>query len=119
MLGPVLEKTTAYYSGTLTDESGAALPAASLATLALSYYDVASGTTINSRNAQNALNTNGVTVDSSGLLTWRLDPADTAILGTGRVEVHEALFTWTWGTNPTKTGRHLVQIAVQNLGIVT
>ena len=113
----VNEKTTARYTAQIVDELNVGIPAASLSTLTLTLYGVVSGTILNSRNAQNVLNANGVTVDSSGNLVWTMAPADNAILGTQALETHAALFVWTWAG--TKEGRHEVIILVDNLQKVT
>src|SRR5688572_10905942 len=59
---PILEQTTGVYRATITDEGGAMLPASTLSTLELTLYVKTSAgeTIINSRNAQNVLNANGV-----------------------------------------------------------
>ena len=53
------EHATAKYTAIIKDESSVAIAAASLTTLTLTLYDSA-GTIINSRNAQDVLNTNNV-----------------------------------------------------------
>lgn len=120
-LGPVNERSTAVYTATITDENGDALPAASLDSLTLTLRN-AKGTAavINDRNAVNALNANGVTVDEDGLLTWVMEPGDNAIVGrtsVGDPEIHVALFQWTWDSG-SKAGRHEVAVRVVNLGRV-
>lgn len=119
ILGPALEKTTQFYTVTLKDEGGVVIPLADLATLKLTYYNVANGAIINSRNDQNVLNANDVTVHAtSGLLTWVLQAADTAIINDAQeIELHRALFVWTL-TNG-YTGKHQENIAVRNVGKVT
>lgn len=110
------EQTTGWYTATIKDEKGVALVGAdsALVTLKLSLFDEATGQIINSRSNQNVLNANGVTVWADGSLSWRLDPADNAIVNPAkRTERHIAEFSWTWGT-PTKTGRHKVVIDVEN-----
>ena len=57
--GIVKQANTFRFTATIVDETGAVLPAASLATLTLTLYDLASFTIINSRNAQNVLNGGG------------------------------------------------------------
>ena len=117
----VNEKTSARYACVIKDENEVAIPAASLTTLTLTLYDQTSDGIINSRSAQNVLNANGVTVDSSGNLVWVLDPADNLIVGTtvpqNSYERHVALFTYTY--NAGRTGRTEVQIAVLNLNKVS
>jgi len=113
------ERTTGQVSATVVNEAGTALPAASLATLTLTLYDRTSGTIINSRDNQNVLNTNGVTVDSAGVFLWTLTPLDTIIVdATKSLETHVGLFTWTYDSG-TKTGRHEIVHVVRNLTKVT
>lgn len=115
----VLEKTTNRLTGVLQDETGAVVVAAQLSALTLTLFDVASGTKINSWDNQDALNTNGVTVDSSGNLVWTMVPNDNALVdSTKQVELHRALFKWTWASG-VKTGRHYIDIVVENLDTVT
>lgn len=113
----VTEKTSALYEATLQDEAGVAVAGSSLATLTLTLYDVATGTILNSRNAQNVLNLNGVTVSEAGALAWTMVPADNAITTTSRsYELHRAVFIATWDT--TKQMVHEVEIRVRNIGKV-
>lgn len=108
---------TARYSAILTAEDGeTAIAAASLSSLALTLIDDSTGVVINSRSAQNVLNTNGVTVDSAGNLIWLMTAADNSIqdstLAHGRVELHLATFTWTWDSG-SKRGSHSFWIEVE------
>ena len=70
---------------TLLDSTNTAIPLANVATLTLDEWVDSfglnnPGKTVNSRNGQNAKNANGVTVAStSGLVTWQLTTADTAM----------------------------------------
>jgi len=113
------EKTTCRIGGTITDHAGAAIPAASLATLTLTLYHRQSGTILNSRNAVNVLNTNGGTVTSGGVLTMVLDPADNALeFQAGSRETHVAAFDWTYNSGAA-TGRSLVEFPVRNFSKVT
>lgn len=116
----VLEQTSGRLSGTLTDNDGVTpVPGAALVTLTLTLYVVkADGTTgiVNSRNAQNVLNQNNVTVDSAGLLVWLYQVGDTTLIEALPFERHIALFTWTTATT---TGRTRVVLNVQNLLTVT
>ena len=110
----VQEKETSRYTATVKDEAGVAQGSSARDTLTLTPYDKETGTIINSRNAQNVLNANGVTVDSSGNLVWTMDPADnTIVTATNEQELHVALFEWTYST--TKKGKHEVILLVQNL----
>ena len=86
-------------TSTLLDETGAVVPAASLTTFTLTLYDRATNAIINSRSAQNILNANGVTVDSSGNMVWTGTPSDAPILNSTRTsEQHVALFHYTWSS---------------------
>ena len=117
------EGTTATYTATLQDEAGQPVALASLTSLTLTYYNVADGSIINSRNAQDVKNANNVTVHATnGLVTWELQAADTVIvdstIATGRREQHKALFTWTWASGA-KVGRHEVLIEIKQLAKVS
>ena len=115
----VNEKVTAQYTADVQDHEGNAIAGSSLATLTLTLYDKDTGDIINSRNAQDVLNTNGVTVDGSGNLTWIMDYDDNAIVtSTSKVEKHIALFQWTWDSG-NKKGKHEVMLHVKNLTKVT
>lgn len=116
----VKEQTTPKYTATLRDDAGAVLPAASLATLALTLYVVKTDGTIayvNSRNAQDVLNTNNVSIDGNGLITWSVQVADTTLVEALPFERHIALWEWTWVTGA-KAGKHEVILNVQNLSEV-
>jgi hypothetical protein len=117
----VNEGTTFLYTCTLKDETGAAVPLSAVNTLTLTLYNKETGTIINSRNVQNVLNANNVTLHAtSGLLSWLAQPADNIIVTTDRIagerEKHIALFEWTWST--TKKGKHELIILVKNLAMV-
>ena len=116
----VQERTTAVYIATIKDENDVGIPAASLTTLTLTLY-TASGTIINSRDGQNVLNTNNVTVNTEGMLTWTMQPADNAIIGANSpaIERHNALFEWTYGLAGIYSGKHEVYIHVTNLDQVS
>jgi hypothetical protein len=111
----VRERTSGVYSATLRDEAGAVIPDATLESLTLSRYVTGSGAVVNNRDQQDVLNTNDVTVDSSGTLTWAVRPADNAIVGTHgrRFERHRAVFQFTWSSG-TKRGWHAVEFLVQS-----
>ena len=116
------EKTLASYSATIRDAAGAVIPTANITTLTLTLYDVETGTIINSRNAQNVHNTNNVTVTSGGVLTWEIQPADNAIIGTrrraGQYEKHVALFEYSWSSG-SKASKHEVILDIRQLDKVT
>lgn len=114
----VNEQSSATYTATLVDAAGVAVSGAVLQTLTLTLYDVPSLTVINGRNAQNVLNLNDVTVDTSGLLTWNLRALDNVIHNAAKqIEHHVALFMATWtdtGGKPQEL-THEVVILVANL----
>lgn len=113
--GRMNELTTGVYTGSLVDDTGAAIGAASLVTLTLTLYDAITKTYINARNAQNILNANNVTVDSSGNLIWSVQALDNLIVNdTLSTELHVALFQWTYGAGAAKSGKHAVGIRVVN-----
>lgn len=98
------ERTAGTYTCTIKDGTGTAIPAASLTGLTLTLEDVDTGTIINSRSAQSVLNENNVTVDSDGLLTWQIQPADMAIVGTiphGSTELHRFTFKFSYSSSLT------------------
>src|SRR4051812_43137329 len=108
------ELSSASYRGQIVDEDGIGFGA--IETLTLTLFDKVTQAIINSRDEQDVLNANGVSVDlSTGQLTWALIPADNVILDdTLRQEEHRARFTATWnGSN--KQMQHEVTIKVVNL----
>jgi hypothetical protein len=109
----VTEHSTASYSCTLLDHTNQPIPGPALSSLTLTLYDRVSDAVLNGRDNQDVLNANDVTVDGNGVLTWLLQPADTAMhdstLGS---EVHVALFTITW---PGGHFHHEVSFHIQNL----
>src|SRR5712691_2028368 len=116
----VTEKSTGSYTATLVANDGVTpLPGATLTTLVLTLYVIkADGTDgiVNSRNAQNVLNANNVTVSTGGLLTWSIQVGDTTLVEDLPFERHIALFEWTW---PAGAGKHEVILVVRNLHRVT
>jgi hypothetical protein len=116
-LGPVPEESTAQYTALLKDETGAVVPAASLTTLTLTFYDVDTGDAINGRTGQDVLNAHEHTVSAGGVLVWTMLPDDNPIVTVtkGR-EIHRALYQATWGGD--KALNHEVQITVNNLRFV-
>jgi hypothetical protein len=111
----VKERTTRKFTAVIQDENGTAIPVANLTTVTLTLYEKRAGTIINSRNAQDVKNLNGVTIDSGGNLTWIMDPLDNAIIaatGTPTQEDHVALFVWTYPSG--KRGQYEVLFIVEN-----
>ena len=102
------------FTGTLLDSDGTAIPLANIDALTLTLTNAADGSTVNSRSAQNVLNTNNVTVDSTtGALTWLIQPEDTTLVDTDLAsEDHVAVFNWTYETS--KKGSHTHRLHVVN-----
>lgn len=93
----VNEKQSGVYRAILRDDNGTPLPSLALDAFLLTLYDRASLATINSRNGQNALNTNQVTLDSLGNVEWTWLPADQPVLVPAKdIEEHVALFEAKW-----------------------
>lgn len=113
----VLEKTTQLYTASFVDETGVGVGSTQLVSLTLTLYLATNpATMINSRSTQNVLNANNVTVSSSGLMTWTMQPLDNAIIdGSLAQELHLALFQWTYGSSGSKAGKHQVGFSVVNL----
>ena len=115
----VLEGETPRYTATLKDDQGVPLPAASLTTLTLTLYVIkADGSVsyVNSRNAQNVLNANNVTIDANGAIVWAMQVADTTLVEDLPFERHIALWEWTWPTS--RAGKHELWVTVKALGEV-
>lgn len=109
--------TTGEARYTLRDNDGAVIPVASLSTLTMTLRDAKSGSIVNSRSAQDVLNTNGVTVDSSGALVWTIAVADTTLLDSSlesEEHVAEFLFVTTGGLKG-KIVHRLYCTALRNL----
>jgi len=115
----VREKTTRRYTAALKDETGAAIGGGVISSLKLTLYNRADGAIINSRNQQNVLNANGVTIDDSGNLTWTIEPADNPIIdATLSYEEHIALFELGWSSDAKKNNHEFI-IRVENVNKVT
>jgi hypothetical protein len=124
-VGPVPSGSACIYTGVLTQRDGET-PIASgmLLTLTLTLVDEVTRSVINSRDAQNVLNANGVTVDvtgGTGVLTWILSNSDNVFVrdapppAYGEIERHEAVFAWTWQENSvTYEGERKVFILVES-----
>lgn len=122
----VNEDCSAYYTATVRDDEGNAIAGDDLDSLKLTLYVAdtssdADGDILNSRDGQDVLGQNNVTVDANGLLTWEVQPADNVIAGTnievGKYEKHIALFEWAWNSSE-KHGNQEVEIFVKQLAKV-
>lgn len=114
----VKERETGIETFTLKDENGAVVPGSALDAATLTLSVVPTGAIVNSRNAQNVLNANNVTISEQGVVTWTMQAADVAILDdTRRIEVHRALFVFTW--NGTRTLPYELDYEIDNLSKLT
>ena len=97
--------STGDFTATVYDEDGSALAGSSVDSWTLS-LKTESGATINSREGTTNPAAN-VTISEAGLLTWEIQPEDTAIQDTGNVQVgqienHIAIFTWLYDSSAKK-----------------
>ena len=114
----MLERTTRQITATVTDENDAGIDVAALTTIVMTLYDKKTGSIINSRQDQDIKNANNVTIDSSGNLTWIVQPDDNIIVGSAlpptKLEHHVALIEWTW-SGGSKEGRDTIDIFVRQM----
>lgn len=116
----VNEDTTPILTAQLKDSDGTNLTLVNLDTITLTLFIPKTGQIVNSRNAQDIKNTNGVTISATGLLTWTMAAADTAILISdtdNTMEIHRALFEFVRVTTGLR-GKKLVDIVIKNLAQV-
>ena len=118
---PIDELSTPEFSTTLKDEDGNIITGSAIDEIKLTYYNVADGSTINTRIDQDAL-ANGVTVDAQGLLTWQMETGDAVIVLPAEVpinelEKHKALFFIKWNSG-TRQDHFELEFYVKNLGKV-
>jgi hypothetical protein len=101
------EQSSGTIEGDIVDANGDPIPAASLTGAELTLYDWDTGAgggsprpgIINSRDAQDVLNLNNVTIDAEGHFIWSLQPEDNIIITNRRqVERHRAMFLFEWAT---------------------
>ena len=109
---------------TPTDIVGAAILKANLVTLTITVFDLTTSAVVNSRNAQNVIDANNGTVDTAGVLTMRLQPADTVIVGTvadGAKQVRSVQLVWTFNDGvAVRTGKSdPLGFEIQKLAAVT
>lgn len=113
------EGSTAIYTTTLKDEDGVAIPASIISALTLTLSNVADGEIINDRDAQDVLNNNNVTVDANGLLTYTLQPLDTAIQNSAvPFETHRATFQCSYNGGAGQSNQD-VHFLIRNLSDVS
>ena len=112
------EKTTTAYRAVLRDDGNppALLGSGSLTSLTIKLYSKETGDVINSKDNVNALNANGVSIDSSGNFVYTPAIADTTIQGNEATKsrvFHIAHFIWTWAGGA-KRGDFLLQMEIPN-----
>jgi len=114
----VLEGTTPQLTAVLKDENGDPVDVADIDAATLTLFVPESGTIVNSRNKQDIKNTNNVTIDASGNLTWDIQPDDLEIIDTSDAEnnreIHRALFEYEFDGNA-RFGAKQVDLVVHNL----
>jgi hypothetical protein len=116
----IRENSIAKYTAQLVDEDGVGISSADLNTFTLTLYNLSDGAIINSRNSQDVLNNNNVTVGSTGLVTWSIQQTDSVITDTvnqPEYETHIALWEWVWASN-TKGSNLETELVIQNLTMI-
>ena len=101
------ERSSGSIEGDIVDREGDPVLAASLTAAELTLYDIDTGAgggsprpgILNSRDAQDVLNTNNVAIDNDGHFIWSVQPADNVIVTARRqIERHRAMFYFEWAT---------------------
>lgn len=97
-LPEITEGSTPFLTGTIKDEQGVVVSAASLTAVRLTFYSELSGQPVNGRLNQNVLNANNVTIGGAGEITWKLLEADTLLIENPKPAVgfHCAVFVFEW-----------------------
>src|SRR3989304_5129447 len=99
---PILEGASGTYTAPLVGNDGVTpLSNITLQTLTATFYVIKTDGTLGyirgtAQAAQDILNTNNVTVTAGGLISWSVQPADTALVEALAYERHIMLFEWTW-----------------------
>ena len=131
----VLEDSAFTLTAQLKDTDGSDLALADIDTITLTLFLTRGGTTlpantiINSRDAEDIKNANEVTIGATGILTWDVQPEDTAIINDeievcektmkNTREIHRALFEWKkTGGSGAQQGKKRVDLIVCNLAEV-
>ena len=110
-LQDVKEDSTYQVTGTFKDEAGVAIADTALSTVKMWLTDHL-GATINSRSGTDILNAGPGTVNSVGLLTLILLPADNPIVDSDILERHLLVIEWAWAT--TKKSHENIYLAMVN-----
>lgn len=110
----VLEGAHATITVPIIDGAQAAIAKARIVSLSLTYTDSNTGRTINARARQNALDANAVSVSSTGVITWTMQPADTVILDRSLApERHLAHFAFVYDTSLEGSGDVAIDVTNQ------
>ena len=123
---------TAKYTAVIKDETGTAIDITDntkLTSMVLTYYNKATGVTINSRNGQNVLGTasmgiypgaNNHTLNANGTLTWKLAAADTNTPTTANITV-VARYTYVYpdAASVARTGIHEFEFVIEALDVTS
>lgn len=120
----VNEKSSFRIRFTVTDDDAVAVPLADLLSATLTLYDIEESDQsispsqlriINSRDEQDVLNTNNVTIDpTSGLVTWAMQPDDNIIVTSRKqIERHKAEFHFVFMAG---SFWYPIEIEVKNMG---
>lgn len=113
----IIQGETGSYSVQLTGPNAAAIADTDFSAITLTYVDEATLSVINSRNEQDVLNANNVTLSATALLTWSIQAADTTFVDpslTRMIEYHRAIFTFTFDIGSgTEVGIHEVRIPIR------
>ena len=109
------ELTTAIYTATLQNGAGVPIVKANIVSAQLTLKDVDTGEVINSRLNQNIIDDNNVTIhDTSGLLTWTIQPEDNVLINPARQsETHRAVFDIVYSS--TQRLRYELYLQVRNI----
>jgi hypothetical protein len=115
---PIQERTTRKLSFTLKDEDGVVIPGAALTQLTFKLFarpavgNPTPGIYINSRDGSADLKAN---VDSNGVFTLELTPADNQVMdATLAKERHVLIFRWKYGGGGTKEGMVVYELPILN-----
>ncbi len=109
------ENSIAKYTGQLVDENSVGISSTGLTAFTLTLYNIADGAIINTRDGQDVLNDNNVTVGTTGLVTWTIQQVDNPIVDTSKeYETHVALWQWEWDGGA-KGSNLETELVVQNL----
>lgn len=112
------EGSTSEYAVVLKRPDGTVIADTSIDALTLTLCTLVGGTEINGRTDQDVLNTNNVTVDSLGQLTYIGQPLDNIIVDTtATFETHLATFKMTYDT--ASKGNWDIEFKIRNLTKVT